>query len=331
MTTAWTAALGLDERSFVAPDGRIELEPPKAGQAYTSTAARPVDDVTDTGDAHEVGRLGDLVVHAYARDPRVVLLDARGWAYVAHTGRVQEPEPGEWALDGRAEPAAIHLSGPDGDCVVVSDGATVEIHRLASLAPLAPPLELEAPGLDELLDGQAVEDWLVERVAPLLDASDAYARAAGVGCLARGWAPRDRQAALGRLLAGEPGLPDRARRWAASLSDEQRRGLVRIAVDQVGACEEALERLSDAASAGDDATARQELVELVERRDLLASVRWVLTRGEGGASELDQDLATLDDEVRVRWSERPHPTGLEAVQWVRELAAREPDAWWSAW
>ena len=174
-----------------------------------------------------------------------------------------------------------------------------------------------------------MEAWLDRRLGSLMAPGEPYLAAVAAGTLGRLWAPSDPGTALDRLLQGHAHPPGCARAWAEGLPADARAHLLTAAFDDLGDCHDALDVLRSERVHDDPS----ELVEatwsrLVEARERLACIRWVLGGGSGAAvPELDPELVSLDDRAVAAWSEQP---GREVAPWQAEVAASEPHAWWGA-
>lgn len=178
---------------------------------------------------------------------------------------------------------------------------------LATLSPMCPP-EPELPPFEE--DLSALPKWARARVESMEDTRGAFYRAARVGTVGR--------------FAAKSELVARARAWGQAVSaDEHLRVLVqRAARTQVPRCLEHLEELSSARFEGRDGTG--DLLVLMDLRDLLQSVSWVLGHQD---VDLRDMLDGFDREVMHRWSELPE-CPAELLDLKHALSWLEPWSWW---
>jgi hypothetical protein len=297
------------------PDDELPLSPPRSGLAFVASGAASLAELR-SGALVPLGRPGGRAVDVAARDGRVVVLERSDATLVGTHGEVvDDPELG-LVLDGRLGTAAVHLRSPSGDELFVVERNLLRRYQLALPAPA--PLEL----VGEL---ERVEPWLRERMATLERADTAYGRAIVAGTWGRCWSPLDRAGALKQLLAGEGSPVDRAGAWAEGLPPGIREVLLREARSAIASAAGALEDLRADAVEGDVAAIRRRWDHLVEVREALACVAWVLLRA--GDDRVEAELRALDRRVEARGSERP-PPGPRA-RWQEVVRVGEPGAWWA--
>jgi len=334
MAPSWTDELGLDELEADDPDRRVRLERGELGLALSPGVLEPASGVDPIEPVlmsapYALEALSPPAVHALSADPRVVLVSMADATEHARTGAVRVEFAGEWLLDGRHEAAGVLLASADARVAVVVVDGEARVYDLSVARSVSGEPGPVVPDVAAFAGGFPLEGWLVDRLEPLERAGGVYQQAAALGTLARLWAPQDVASELRRLMRGELSAPGRIRAWAMTLDDPVRQGLVEGARRDVGACHERLDELRSAAVEASDESAREALRGLVERRDVIESVRWLLAAGRGSVAELDDVLREVDERARDSWRDRPRPSGLEEVIWLGELAARDPYAWWA--
>ena len=328
----WMAPFGLDP-ALASPDQQVSLAPLHLAHARSSTPEVSLGTLVAEGYAFsEALTITGFRAWTFLDAPQVVFVELEADEVVGHIGDVKSASPREWALDGRKSVAVLHVRRADGsEALLVAKAAVVEVYNLATIRPVEPGPSVPPLPWRALLQDTELEPWLSERLKELMGPSP-FMQAAAAGAFARGWAPVDRDAALQHLLSGDRGPVDQVRRWARDLDEPMRAAVVQGALDAVVACRESLDDLAKAVIEGSTRPAILAWHRLVEHRDRLASAAWVLVITEGPQHGLRQDLDHLDEEVQVRWSERPSQPAEPELRWLHEMAAREPDAWWlDAW
>lgn len=323
-----------------APDGELRLAAPNVGQAFVAPAfvqglVPGVAGFVGPGVAGFAGR-PEVLQGAFlptshprltvsARDGRVVVVSCDDAALLHRAHAAFDPLLNAVVLDGRQpERGAAHLRTPEGEELFVVENGTVRWYRLATLRPA--PADPEVPPLDLRPALAGVPDWLREDMERRTRSTSLLGRAIAAGAWGRWWTPLDPADAVKRLLAGQESPIELASAWALSLPDAARDHLVHAGRVEVEAAFATLEALREAAVLGDADAVRAEWSELVEQREALACVSWVLLRG--GDLRLEHALHALDALAEARASERPRaePT----VPWQAVVHVGEPTAWWAA-
>lgn len=235
-----------------------------------------------------------------------------------------------WALDGRRELAAASLSTGDEEIVVgVFPDGTVQ---LVSMTPdpiswTPPPPDIGGPpSLDALLAGASCLSCVRRHLEALASSEWPLDRVAAVGGVARLWRPES-LAEVKRAVASRSSSPSaRARGWSSELSDSALDDIGHMAFLDV----EELWAMLDEVGEVEEEDEGPYALAVARRRDALTSVLEVIPPGEL-AGDLAAALRAVDDAFTAEWSALPPAGILEAEDWLIEVAAADPDAWWSAW
>ncbi|MEZ4299106.1 MAG: hypothetical protein R3B70_29425 [Polyangiaceae bacterium] len=228
-------------------------------------------------------------------------------------------------LDGRAgreSGCAIEVSGELFLVRVGSEGVDVSWWAPPpDWAPLPDRFEVPPPSLAELLADRACAAWLRERAEALATSPAIVEQAAAVGVVVRLWEPSAAEGAA--ILAGDaPDPATRAAAWVAMLSDS-RRSLAHLALERAASLREAF----DALSSRDDDPRDDEVLALLHERDVLESVRVLLSFAGEGLS-VARALALTDDVAATTWSAIAPSAWLRDDPTLRAVFLLEPDSFW---
>lgn len=259
----------------------------------------------------------------HALEPGVVRIE-EGPAPCALTGSAELLD-GTVLLDGRAGReggCAIEASGELFVIVVGREGVTVSRRlRAPSWVPLPDRFEVPPPPLAELLADRACADWLGQRFQELAASPSLVEQAAAVGVVVRLWEPAGTDRA--ELLGGHaPDPGERAAAWVATLGDS-RKALAHLVLHRAASLREAF----DALPSRDEDPGDEEVLALLHERDVLESVRVLLSLvGEG--LPLARALALTDDVAATTWSAIAPSDRLRDDPLLRAVFLCEPESFW---
>ena len=193
--------------------------------------------------------------------------------------------------------------------------------------PKRTPADLAVPSLEDLAAGFTIPRWLASQVTERLRSQSMFARVSGVGLVARAWAcgleaPGD---LWRRLQAGELDPTARAETWARSLTEPTLRETLSVFAGRVASFEDRLASMEEAYEGRfelEEAVAR-----LVEERDDIACVLWVLSRTSArvDAEEILGGLDAFAATHHLAVESISDPTLLKRLYAIAEV---EPDRWW---
>ena len=182
-----------------------------------------------------------------------------------------------------------------------------------------------APPVEEWLAGSE-DASLVDELKELHEVAGELGALIAAGAIARFMraSKQDREAALQKMLAGEPTPEPAPYTWAKALSAQQQEQLVMLAMARADILEEQLERLLE-----DDAPTGANVAAVSQGRADLGSVRALLAAAER-ADELDEVIVEIDA-LGARLTDEDRFGGVDFFaneRMMRELTVA-PEAWWT--
>gem|GEM_PF-2796821 len=244
------------------------------------------------------------------------------------TDTVWRDEEGFLRLDlARAEHSLIVARAPgEGSALVFQrneDDFTVQFVETRD-AILDIPDEL-APPIEEWLAGSE-DTSLVDELKELHEVAGELGALIAAGAIARFMraSKQDREAALQKMLAGEPTPEPAPYTWARALSAQQQEQLAMLAMARADILEEQLERLLE-----DDDPTGANVAAVSQGRADLGSVRALLAAA-GRADELDEVIVEIDA-LGARLTDEDRFGGVDFFaneRMMRELTVA-PEAWWT--
>jgi len=177
--------------------------------------------------------------------------------------------------------------------------------------------DLALPSLEDLAAGFTLPTWLATAATERLRSQSMFAHISGIGLVARAWAcgleaPGD---IWRRLQEGELDPTARAVTWAQGLTEPMLREIVSVFAGRVAL-------LGDLFASRDSDIAR-----LVEERDDIACVLWVLSRtsARADAEVILSGLDALAAAHHLAVKSLSDPNLLERLYAIAEV---EPNHWW---
>ncbi|BCS35448.1 hypothetical protein TBR22_A46750 [Luteitalea sp. TBR-22] len=240
---------------------------------------------------------------------------------------VPEEDAGTAYVDLARAAAVIVRAGADAVLLrLTNDG--VSVHGVTPPEACLSPLQ-SMPSV-ETWAGACRDGWLAEQVAPLATSGDPWTHVVAAGMLARLATPADATEARAWLADVRAGRADASvvapRRWAASLSADDRAALSRQAVAECASLCLDIEDVEDdvhASAPGWD----DEVRALAHRRDDLEAVL-VLLDAASAADDLRLALVEVDRAGFLLGLAIPHGSGLQDER-LRRAGLKDPGAWWA--
>lgn len=306
-----------------------------AALAFSALAASGFVDVPFAAVKH--GALGRLEAAISSPALGVVRVSAPGDldlrvhvpAGVAHdeVRYVPDDDAGTAYLDLARAAAVVVRAGADAVLLrVTPDG--VSVHGVTPPEACLSPLQA-MPSVATWA-GACRDGWLAEQVAPLVTSDDPWTQVVAAGMLARLATPSDAAEARVWLDAARAGTADASvvepRRWAASLTADDRFALSRQAVAECASLCLDIEDVQDAVHASSPGW-DDEVRALAHRRDDLEAVLLLVDAG-GDVTELRQALVPVDRAGLLLGLAVPTGAGLQDER-LRRAGLKDPAAWWA--
>jgi hypothetical protein len=336
--------LGLRAEDKLEEVSRDHAPPAAVGHGFTASAALPLEELLSrkfVGHPHflEVDTGGSTLFETrrWSEDAGVFAVRPGDAAIDVVSGRFQQIDD-DVVVDARVETALVRalafgreqVARLTRDEVVVYEVTRAPPTALRELERAVPePLDLQAPSLDELMDGFPTAAWLAKEVGLLASSPSSLDRVSAVGLVARCWTPTGSPArgVLDAVLAGTLTPHDRAVAWVRTLDGDLVAELERLAVNDAIAAAEDAEALVDLA-AEPEATLAAAVRGIAHRRDDLDSIA-LLLHAAGVGTRLDDALRDLDRTAAGISSVFACIAPLRDAR-LEEVAWRDPDAWWGA-